>query len=176
MKPRPSLLLPLLLTCCAAACATTTGPATPQADGLVGAPPHQTAAPRTATTPDDAAQHQGSPSLFVVIPLDEEQRTASGAHRRALDEALPMQRPSVSLDLRGADVREVMALIAERGGVNIVLTDEVRGQVTMRVSRVPLDQVFLAVVRSLELDYTRRGSILVVAPRQAPAQTPSTGA
>lgn len=46
----------------------------------------------------------------------------------------------IDLDVQDADIRNVLRLLAEVGGVNIVVNDQVKGKVTLRLKNVPWDQ------------------------------------
>jgi type IV pilus assembly protein PilQ len=77
-----------------------------------------------------------------------------------------MSRKRVTLDLREADIQNVLRLIAKEGGVNIVSGDGVGGSVTIRLRSVPLDEVFLTVLQSQQLGFERRGNVIRVAPQK----------
>lgn len=76
-----------------------------------------------------------------------------------------MRRHTITVDLRQADVHNVLRLLAREGGVNIVAGSEVQGEVTMRLRQVRVDEAFLVVLQSLGLGYERRGDVFHVAPR-----------
>lgn len=77
-----------------------------------------------------------------------------------------MSRKRLTIDLRSADIQNVLRLLAKEGGVNIISGDEVRGTVTMRLRSVPLDQVFLTVLNSQGLGFEVRGNVIRVAPQK----------
>ena len=76
-----------------------------------------------------------------------------------------MSRKRTSIDLRAADIQNVLRLIAEEGGVNIIAGSDVQGTVTIRLRNVPLDEVFLTILQSQGLGYETRGNVLRVAPQ-----------
>lgn len=78
-----------------------------------------------------------------------------------------MSKKRLTIDLRNADIQNVLRLIAKEGGVNIIAGDGVAGSVTMRLRSVPLDQVFLTILQSLQLGFEVRGNVIRVAPQTA---------
>ena len=77
-----------------------------------------------------------------------------------------MSRKQLTIDLRDADVHNVLRLFAKEGGVNIVAGDGVAGSITLRLRSVPLDQSFLIILQSLGLGYEVRGNVIRVAPQE----------
>ena len=68
----------------------------------------------------------------------------------------------ISLDLQDADVLGVLRLLAEVGGVNVAATDDVKGKVTLHLTRVPWDQALALVLRLGRLEASREGDVLRV--------------
>ncbi len=62
-------------------------------------------------------------------------------------------------------VRTVLQLIAEESNLNIVASDTVTGNVTLRLVNVPMDQAMDIVLRAKGLDKRRDGSVIWVAPQ-----------
>jgi type II secretory pathway component HofQ len=71
----------------------------------------------------------------------------------------------IDLDLKNADLHNVFRLLGDVGGVNIVVSDEVRGAVTLKLRRVPWDQAFDAIVKLQGLEVTRDGNLYLVMPQ-----------
>lgn len=70
----------------------------------------------------------------------------------------------IDLDLKDADVHNVLRLLADVGKVNIVTADNVKGSVTIRMRNVPWDQALDVVLQSKGLGMVRGGNIIRVAP------------
>jgi type IV pilus assembly protein PilQ len=70
----------------------------------------------------------------------------------------------ISIEVRDTAVRDVINLIAEQSGANIVLAGEVDGNISLKLRQVPWDQALLIVMKTRGLGYVRQGSILRVAP------------
>src|SRR2546427_4570688 len=73
---------------------------------------------------------------------------------------------TVSLDVQGTDVRDVLRLLAETGGINILAGSEVQGTITVRLVDVPWEQALEAVLKLTELAQERQGNIILVAPAE----------
>jgi type IV pilus assembly protein PilQ len=70
----------------------------------------------------------------------------------------------IDLDFKGADIHNILRLLADVGGVNIVVADEVKGDVTIKMRDVPWDQALDVVLRAKGLGAIREGNLLRVAP------------
>lgn len=68
------------------------------------------------------------------------------------------------LDFKDADIHNILRLLAEVGGVNIVTGDDVTGSVTIRMTNVPWDQALDVILQAKGLGMIRRGNLLRVAP------------
>ena len=72
----------------------------------------------------------------------------------------PYHGQHVSIDLKDADVHNVLRLLAEVSKLNIVATDEVRGKVTLRLFDVPWDQALDIVLQVLNLESEQEGNVI----------------
>jgi len=59
--------------------------------------------------------------------------------------------PRVSFDFIDADVRNVLRALTEVSGKNIVISDDVKGKVTMRLENIPWDDAFEIVIKNNDL-------------------------
>jgi type II secretory pathway component HofQ len=57
----------------------------------------------------------------------------------------------ITLDLKDADIVNVLRMLSEIGGENIVITDDVRGRITVRLVDVPWDQALDVVLEANRL-------------------------
>ena len=73
---------------------------------------------------------------------------------------------TISLDVQNSDVRDVLRLLAETGGVNILASGEVQGTITVRLIDVPWEQALEAVLKLTGLAQERQGNIILVAPAE----------
>ncbi|UQA63325.1 type IV pilus secretin PilQ [Polyangium aurulentum] len=70
----------------------------------------------------------------------------------------------IDLDLKDADIHNVLRLISDVGRVNIVTSDDVKGNVTIRMRNVPWDQALETVLQAKGLGMVRQGNMVRVAP------------
>ncbi len=75
-----------------------------------------------------------------------------------------MTRKRITIDLRDADIQNVLRMIADEGNINIVAGEGVDGNVTLRLRSVPLDDALVVILRSQNLGWEQQGSIIRVAP------------
>src|SRR6187551_1469710 len=68
----------------------------------------------------------------------------------------------IDLDVKDADIHDVMRLLADVGHVNIVVADTVRGNVTLRLKRVPWDQVACTIAAVHKLTMSVDGNVVMV--------------
>src|SRR6185503_18661366 len=70
----------------------------------------------------------------------------------------------IDLDFKGADIHNILRLLADVGQVNIVTSDDVKGEVTIKMRNVPWDQALDVILRSKLLGQVREGNLIRVAP------------
>ena len=71
----------------------------------------------------------------------------------------------VTFNFQDVPVRTVLQLIAEESNLNIVASDTIQGNVTLRLVNVPWDQALDIVLRAKGLDQRREGGVVWVAPQ-----------
>ncbi|WP_459941011.1 type IV pilus secretin PilQ [Deferrisoma palaeochoriense] len=76
----------------------------------------------------------------------------------------------LSMDFVDADIRNVLRLIGEVSGLNVVAGDDVQGKVTVRLVDVPWDQALDVILKTRGLDKVREGNVLRIAPAERLAQ------
>ncbi len=70
----------------------------------------------------------------------------------------------LSLNFQDIEVRSVLQLIADFTDLNLVASDTVAGNITLRLRNVPWDQALEIVLKSKGLDKRQEGNVLLVAP------------
>lgn len=70
----------------------------------------------------------------------------------------------LSLNFQDIDVRSVLQLIADFTDLNLVASDTVAGNITLRLQNVPWDQALDLVLKTKGLDKRKIGNVLLVAP------------
>ncbi|HDP26295.1 MAG TPA: type IV pilus secretin PilQ [Deltaproteobacteria bacterium] len=120
------------------------------------------------TIPISASTPPAQPAITNALP-----------ERRVSDAALPafMQETAISpdllptysgekitLDFQNADIHNVLRIIADVSGLNIVTSDEVKGTITIRLKNVPWDQALDVVLESKDLGKMAVGNVVRIAP------------
>jgi type IV pilus assembly protein PilQ len=72
----------------------------------------------------------------------------------------------LTLNFQDIETRAVLQLLAETSGQNIVVSDSVQGNVTLRLQNVPWDQALDIVMRTKGLDKRQEGNVIYVAPAE----------
>ncbi len=70
----------------------------------------------------------------------------------------------LSLNFQDIEVRSVLQLIADFTDLNLVASDTVTGNITLRLENVPWDQALAIVLKAKGLDKRQEGNVLMVAP------------
>lgn len=70
----------------------------------------------------------------------------------------------INLNFQSIDVRAVLQLLASNGDFNIVVSDTVSGDVTLRLQNVPWDQALDLVLQTKGLDKRTKDNVILVAP------------
>ena len=70
----------------------------------------------------------------------------------------------ISLNFQNIEVRAVLQLIADFTDLNLVASDTVEGNITLRLQNVPWDQAMELVLKTKGLDSRQVGNVLMVAP------------
>ena len=70
----------------------------------------------------------------------------------------------LSLNFQNIEVRAVLQLIADFTGLNIVASDAVSGNITLRLKNVPWDQALDIILKTQGLGMRKSGNVVLVAP------------
>ena len=70
----------------------------------------------------------------------------------------------LTLNFQDIETRAVLQLLADTSGQNMVISDSVGGNVTLRLQNVPWDQALDIVMRTKGLDMRRDGNVMFIAP------------
>ena len=66
----------------------------------------------------------------------------------------------ISLDLKGMDIRDVLKILAQKSGLNIVADSSVKGMVTLYIKDVTIMDALDTVVSTNNLAYEQSGSLI----------------
>ena len=116
-------------------------------------------------------QGDGGPKIETSINGDDPQKieVKEGSEAAGFTATLNAQARGYSgrridLDLKDADIHNILRLLADVGRVNIVTADDVAGNVTIRMRNVPWDQALDVVLQAKGLGMVRAGNLIRVAP------------
>jgi type IV pilus assembly protein PilQ len=70
----------------------------------------------------------------------------------------------LTLNFQDIETRAILQIIADFTGMNVVVSDSVRGNVTLRLQNVPWDQALDIILRSKGLAMRQNGNVLLIAP------------
>ena len=70
----------------------------------------------------------------------------------------------LSLNFQNIEVRAVLQLLAEFTGLNLVTSDTVQGNVTLRLKNVPWDQAMDIILKTKGLAMRQNGNVMLIAP------------
>ncbi|MGI4721071.1 MAG: type IV pilus secretin PilQ [Janthinobacterium lividum] len=71
----------------------------------------------------------------------------------------------LSFNFQSVDVRAALQAIADISGLNIITSDSVTGNLTLRLKDVPWDQALDVVLQAKGLDMRKNGNVLWIAPK-----------
>ena len=119
---------------------------------------------------DSLAWQTGSQYVVEIAPRAGEVATgsvtaATVAQAAATVAARGYSGRPVTFNFQDVPVRTVLQLIAEESNLNVVASDTVQGNVTLRLVNVPWDQAMDIVLRAKGLDKRREGGVIWVAPQ-----------
>ena len=72
----------------------------------------------------------------------------------------------LSLDFKDVEISDVLRLIADVSDLNVIAGDEVKGQVTIRLTDVPWDQALDVMLLTKGLGFVHVGNVLRIAPQE----------
>lgn len=72
----------------------------------------------------------------------------------------------ISIETSNMDIRDALNFITEESGVNMVISEDVKGSVSLKLRQVPWDQALVVIMKAKKLGYTRQGNVLRIAPLQ----------
>lgn len=97
-----------------------------------------------------------------INPVAEEEEQAASLFAEDKD----YEGERVTLNFQDIETRAVLQLLAEISGRNIVVSDTVQGNVTLRLNSVPWDQALDIVLTTKGLDMRQNGNVIIVAPAE----------
>ena len=124
---------------------------------------------------------QGTNTRMVIEPKGLWEHSAYQTDNRLIIEVKPIvedpnkltqgSRPGykgekLSLNFQDIAVRSVLQVIGDFTGLNIIVSDTVAGNVTLRLKDVPWDQALDLVMQARSLDMRKNGNVVWIAPKE----------
>jgi type IV pilus assembly protein PilQ len=124
---------------------------------------------------------QGENTRMVIEPRGLWEHSAYQSDNRFIVEIKPVaedptrltqgSRPTyngekLSLNFQNIEVRAVLQVIADFTGLNIITSDTVGGNLTLRLKDVPWDQALDIILQTKGLDMRKNGNVVLIAPRE----------
>jgi type IV pilus assembly protein PilQ len=141
----------------------------PEGNSLLIVASKSAAAPIAARSGD--AEASGAPDAEDIAAADAEnfpEQESSILSAQSLEEFLAGNMQffgrKISIETQDMDLRDVFRLIAEESGLNLILSDDIKGTISVKLRQVPWDQALVMIMKSKKLGYTRAGNILRIAP------------
>ncbi|HPC03207.1 MAG TPA: secretin and TonB N-terminal domain-containing protein [Syntrophales bacterium] len=100
----------------------------------------------------------------VVLKKAEPAKKASGGKDPAKKATVSYRGRRVSIDLQNAEIQALFRLLSEVSGMNIVLSPEVKGKISLRMQNVPWDQALDTALEVNALGKKVSGSVITVFP------------
>ena len=72
----------------------------------------------------------------------------------------------LSLNFQDIEVRAVLQILADFTGLNVVVSDSVQGNLTLRLKNVPWDQALDIILKTKGLSMRENGNVLLIAPTE----------
>ncbi len=123
----------------------------------------------------DALRVEGSSRLVITAQGDFEQLAYQSDNQYTIEIKPSLKRSNaeekkeytgerLTLNFQDIDVRSVLQLLADTSGQNIVVSDSVTGNLTLRLQNVPWDQALDIVLRTKGLDKRRQDNVIIIGP------------
>jgi len=81
-------------------------------------------------------------------------------------EKFPYSGDRLSLNFQDIEVRSVLQLIADFTGLNLIVSDTVSGNLTLRLKNVPWDQALDIILKTKGLAMRQTGNVILIAPSE----------
>ena len=99
-------------------------------------------------------------NTFIV-----EVKPSTDAQKKTADGKTKYVGEKLSLNFQNVEVRSVLQVIADFTGMNIIASDTVTGNLTLRLKDVPWDQALDLIMQTKGLDKRQNGNVVWVAPK-----------
>jgi type IV pilus assembly protein PilQ len=94
-----------------------------------------------------------------------EVKPSTDGEKRTPDGKIKYTGEKLSLNFQNVEVRSVLQVIADFTGLNIIASDTVNGNLTLRLKDVPWDQALDLIMQTKGLDKRANGNVIWIAPK-----------
>jgi len=94
-----------------------------------------------------------------------EVKAAADGQKKTADGKVKYTGEKLSLNFQNVEVRSVLQVIADFTGLNIIASDTVAGNLTLRLKDVPWDQALDLIMQTKGLDKRQNGNVIWIAPK-----------
>ena len=116
----------------------------------------------SAATDFDHIAYQANEKLTIDVKPKPKKDELVGKEKRKF----PYTGERLSLNFQNIDVRAVLQLIADFTGLNMVVSDSVSGNLTLRLKNVPWDQALDIILKTKGLAKRVSGNVMLIAPAE----------
>lgn len=105
---------------------------------------------------------------LYVIEVRPPQRTPEEEEKEAMFDPSKKKYKGdlLSLNFQDIEVRAILQILADFTGLNIVVSDSVKGNLTLRLQNVPWDQALDIILRTKGLTMRQNGNVIFIAPTE----------
>ncbi|WP_241234978.1 type IV pilus secretin PilQ [Amphritea opalescens] len=112
---------------------------------------------KPSAEPYDYMVYQTNNQLFIDLkPITQKEQD------RIEEERFPYSGERIDLDFQNVEVRSVLQILAEVAEMNLVVSEQVGGNITLRLKNVPWDQALDLILNTNKLDKREMGNVLLI--------------
>jgi len=102
-------------------------------------------------------------NIAIVFKAKSQQEISSNEEQKiGQGEVIETKEGKLDISFKDADIRNVLRLISEKSGINIIAGEEVTGTITVSLKDVNWDDALKAILNAYDCGYEREGNIITV--------------
>ena len=107
----------------------------------------------------------GPDAILAQASMIKEEKKDKNVDLTTRKEKLPgdYEGRKISLDFQSADIRNILRIIADVSGMNVITSEKVAGKVSMKLVEVPWDMALEIILKNNNLGMVRTGNIIRIA-------------
>ncbi len=120
---------------------------------------------RIVLTPGETALGTSSRTA-EAMPQEDTRESAFGPQSSSEDMAnhmgdvLNFKGKPINIEVDDGEVRDVLRMIAEQAGINLIVDEMVQGKISLKLREVPWDQALALILKTKQFGFARQGSVL----------------